>query len=466
MKTFLNISEKHYKVLREHLFSGDEKESVAIALCGRNSIDDLRLLTVNEILTISSNDCYIREGDFVHWQTKAMIPFLEKAMNKKMSIVKIHCHPGGGEFFSKTDDNSDIKLFSSVYGWVDDNGPHGSLIMLPGGKLFGRFIEPDLSFSKIDRVRLIGNDIKIWDALNKDDIKADEFSLRTQQAFGKGTVDLLKKLRIAVVGCSGTGSPLIEMLTRLGVGELHLIDPDKIEKKNLNRIINSTMSDAKKKRFKVNVLKKAIGKIGIGTTVYAYSQNICEDMNLAKLLGTMDFIFGCVDSVEGRHIMNSISTFYLVPFIDVGVKLIADNNGGIDKICGTINYLCPGESLLARKVYNVERLRAEVMYRVNPKEYKEQKKLGYITNVEVVSPAVISLNTLISSYAANELLARLHLYRYTDNSDYATTRIDLTDPSVMFDKSPNDDVFLVKNIGRGDMNPFLNTLVYSHEKSV
>lgn len=461
MNTFFNISEEHYKVLQNHLFSGDGKESVAIALCGRGSFDNITTLSVHEILPIQDDDCYTREGDFIHWQTKSMIPLLEKAMERKMSIAKIHCHPGGGEFFSKTDDYSDEKLFDSVFGWVNDDFPHASLIMLPDGKLFGRFIEPDLSFTRIDRVRLIGNSVKIWDSSYNDDIIAnDEINLRTKQAFGEGTTRLLKKLRIAIIGCSGTGSPLIEMLFRLGVGELHLIDPDRVEEKNLNRIFNSTLKAAKNKSFKVDVLKNAIENANIGTVVYAHPINISENINLMKLLGTMDFIFGCVDSVEGRHIMNLISTFYIVPYIDVGVKLLADKKGGIDKICGTINYLFAGQSLLARKVYDIERLRAEIMYRTNIEEYHEQKKLGYITNVEVESPAVISLNTLASSYAVNEMLSRLHNFRYTDNSNYAITRFDLTDPSVMFESSPNNDIILVKHIGRGDMTPFLNTPEY------
>ena len=47
-------------------------------------------------------------------------------------------------------------------------------------------------------------------------------------------------MSIAVVGCSGTGSPVIEQLARLGVGRLVLVDPDRVEEKNLNRIVNAT----------------------------------------------------------------------------------------------------------------------------------------------------------------------------------------------------------------------------------
>jgi len=35
-------------------------------------------------------------------------------------------------------------------------------------------------------------------------------------------------MRLAVVGCSGTGSPVVEQLARLGVRRLVLVDPDEI----------------------------------------------------------------------------------------------------------------------------------------------------------------------------------------------------------------------------------------------
>ena len=63
--------------------------------------------------------------------------------------------------------------------------------------------------------------------------------LRTRQAFGDGTTDLLRSLSVGVAGCSGTGSWVIELLGRLGIGRLVLVDPDTIECKNMNRIVNS-----------------------------------------------------------------------------------------------------------------------------------------------------------------------------------------------------------------------------------
>lgn len=50
--------------------------------------------------------------------------------------------------------------------------------------------------------------------------------------------------KIDHIGNSGTGSIVVEQLGRLGVGEFVFVDPDAIEAKNLNRILNATSEDA------------------------------------------------------------------------------------------------------------------------------------------------------------------------------------------------------------------------------
>jgi hypothetical protein len=308
----------------------------------------------------------------------------------------------------------------------------------------------------IDKISLVSHDLKFW-FRNAGKNASTEFSRRTAQAFGPGTTGLLRKLTVGVVGCSGTGSPVIEQLVRLGIGRIVLVDPDRVEEKNLNRILNASKEDAKKKRFKTEVLKAAIVSMGLGTEVITFNENIYDDREGVNCLASCDALFGCVDSVDGRHLLNQIANFYLVPYIDVGVKIIADGNGGIDQICGTIHYLLPGgSSLQSRDVYASEDLRASGLYRTNPKEYQEQRKSGYIVNVNVDSPAVISINMHAASMAVNEFLARIHPYRYNSNEDFAITRFSISDGYTQREPEGETDAYLSKYAGRGNMTPLLN----------
>ena len=66
---------------------------------------------------------------------------------------------------------------------------------------------------------------------------------------------------------------------------------------------------------------------------------------------------------------------------------------------------------------------------------------------------------LVSSLAVNEFLNRIHSYKAEHSSCYAMNSIDLTKNYLVNDCEDNlpVDNFLLKRIGRGDMNPFLET---------
>ena len=381
-------------------------------------------------------------------------------MDKKMSIAKIHCHPNGGQFFSDIDTFSDQELFDSVYGWVGDEGPHASLIMLPDRSIFGRFIMADGSFQMIDRIKYIGDDIKIWNSPSLEKEHSD-FDLRNKQTFGEGTINLLKSLRIGVIGCSGTGSPVAEQLVRLGVGQLFLVDPDAIEKKNLNRILTSKIHHIGLK--KVDVLKDEMGQYGSGTVINSFPINLYDNIELIQLLSTCDVLFGCVDSIDGRHLINLISTFYLIPYIDVGVKLVADGHGDIEKICYSIHYLKAGQSLMARGVYNSSDLSSVSLKRHDVEEYERRLKEGYIRNVDVESPAVIHVNMSAASKAISELMARLHHYRYDSNEEFNIQQWEEVNNYYLHKKDlvSGDSSLFSKFIGRGNIVPLLSMPEFS-----
>ncbi|MEO6669300.1 MAG: ThiF family adenylyltransferase [Ferruginibacter sp.] len=451
----LKIAGIHYDVLKEHLFPGDNLEAVAIAICGRCESEIGVTFLVHEIFPISYERCFVRTISKVTWSTEGLQGILQKASSKKLSILKIHSHTSEYRQFSKTDDIADKELFDSIGGWMDDDYSHVSAVMLPGGEIFGRAVTADLNFIKLEIISVTGNDILLWG--NNERHGGEDFSLRTRQAFGEGTVNKLKNMTAAVVGCSGTGSPVIEQLTRLGIGKIIMVDPDTIEKKNLNRIYNSTMNDALQGNRKVDVLKQAIDDIGLGTKVVALANNLYDSVEILKQVANADIIFGCVDSIDGRHLLNQLASFYLIPYFDIGIKLISDGSGGISQIMGTVHYLQPGGStLLSRGVYNSEDLRAAAMFRTDIDHYDEQQKMGYITDVRVESPAVISINTQLASMAVNEFLARIHRYRYDSNDQFAITRVSFTDAYVQYEKDEYSDHYLKKFVGRGDMLPFLN----------
>jgi ThiF family/Prokaryotic homologs of the JAB domain len=455
MKQILRMTGLQHEKLQKHLFPGDGKEAVAIALCGRYQTDETHIFTMREVHPIAYKDCSVRTPIRISWSTESILPLLEKANRKNWAIVKIHSHPGGFAEFSETDDEADKDLFDSVYGWFEEEFPHASCVMLPTGKMFGRIIKLNGDFKAIKTISVAGDDIHFWHSSSEKTV-IPEFAKRHAQAFGSETFNILKKLSVAVIGCSGTGSPVIEQLARLGVGKLVIVDPDCVEEKNLNRILNTTLQDAQNKELKVNVLAKAISKMGTETKVIPIPRNLYS-ADIVKTVAGCDLLFGCMDSVDGRHLLNKIAVFYNIPYFDLGVKLIADKKGGVDQICGSVHYLQPDQSsLMSRGVYTSAKLSAESLQRTNPAEYKKRLEEKYIEGVQEDRPAVISVNMQLAAMAVNEFLARIHHFRDDGNKDFAQTRISLTQAQFYNEGETEPCKALSRNAGRGDVFPLLD----------
>ena len=311
MRTCLRISEGDFDVIQKHLFPDDGKEAIAFALCGRAQAADRMVFTVHEILTIPYDHCE-REMDYLHWKTQDVLPFMNKAMDRHMAIMRIHSHPGGWPHFSKYDLETDQEFFGSLMNaWCEDGLPHLSAIMLPGGKIIGRVYCANGSAKELDSVMVVGEKPQLAQYEEELEAATPEEALRNIQAFGEGTYNAFKNLRIGIVGCSGTGCHVIEQLMRLQVGELVLVDPDTIEAKNLNRLVGTGKRDIGK--LKVDFYKNYVTRSGLGVKVLPFPFNLYQSDEARRALSTCDVIFGCIDSASGRMMMNQIATFYLIP---------------------------------------------------------------------------------------------------------------------------------------------------------
>jgi molybdopterin/thiamine biosynthesis adenylyltransferase len=73
---------------------------------------------------------------------------------------------------------------------------------------------------------------------------ADRTYDRQTRIFGDRGQAILASSKVAVVGLGGIGSLIAEYLARLGVGELILIDPDRLDPTNIPRVVGACRCDA------------------------------------------------------------------------------------------------------------------------------------------------------------------------------------------------------------------------------
>jgi molybdopterin/thiamine biosynthesis adenylyltransferase len=455
MDYVLRLTAEQHARLQSHLYPGDGMEAAALILCGRLRGQNRHALIVRKIVLLPYAEC-ARTATTITWPTRFVDGIINDAAKRGMAILKIHSHPGGMESFSTFDDNSDASFLGAVHGMLEDKQPHASAVMLPSGRMFARVVDDRGVFHVVNLVALVGENMEFWHAYASRE--TPEFARRHAQVFGSGTVNCLRRMIIAVIGCSGTGSPLIEQLVRLGVGRLVLVDPDRIEWRNLNRIYMTTAADANLGRFKVEAIAEAIGNIGLGTEVLPLTKDLATP-DVIRAVAGCDLAFGAMDSVAGRDILNRLATFYSIPYIDLGVQLTALQDGGINQITGAVHYLQPGKSSLkSRGVYDSDDVRAELMKRNDPVEYEKQLLQKYIRGVQEDRPAVISVNTMVAAMAVNEMLSRIHRFRYEPNDAYAAQRFAVHDPHLFKDAEHDFRVcsVLSNQVGRGDTTPLLD----------
>ena len=450
MDTTLNLSGRQHQDLLAHLFPGDGLEAAALLLCTRRSGNESRGLIAQQLILIPHDGCTTRTENRLAWPTQEyLLPLVEEIERERLGLVVIHSHPTGFPAFSPLDNQSDRQLFRSVYGWFDENGCHASAIMLPNGQMFGRVVAAEGGFSPLSAIRVAGDDIRVWPS-GTSTSAIPEFAERVAQTLGKGTLRLLRSMTAAVVGCSGTGSLVVEHLTGNCIGGLVLVDPETVEEKNLNRIPQATIKDARAKRPKVEILRRRISEIGLGTEVQTFATEISDEAAF-RAVAACDVVFGCMDAVEGRHVLNLLASAYLMPYFDLGVHIQPASDGGISHALAAAHYVQPGgSSLLSREVYTSNQLTSAGYRRTDPQYYKGRVADGDLGAVGEDQPAVITLNSGAAFLAVSDFLARLHRFRLDPNAEFAQQRFSLTQS--FYDARPDGAScpYFARWVGAGD----------------
>lgn len=117
---------------------------------------------------------------------------------------------------------------------------------------------------------------------------------------------LLKTKRVCIIGCGGLGGYSIEMLARIGVGSLTVVDGDVFNKSNLNRqLLCLTDTNGKSKAF---TAFERIQKIDEELHVNAVATYI-DDENVMDILQDHDLVVDALDSnVTRKLVLNACET--------------------------------------------------------------------------------------------------------------------------------------------------------------
>ncbi|MCD9853838.1 ThiF family adenylyltransferase [Epilithonimonas sp. JDS] len=125
-------------------------------------------------------------------------------------------------------------------------------------------------------------------------------------------------MKIAIVGLGGTGSYILDLVSKTCVSEIHLYDDDVFESHNAFRTPGAaSISDLDNRQKKVDYLFNIYSKMHSGLIPHS---EIISDLNIFKL-EAMDFVFVCIDRNNVRNFITEYLLSKNVDFIDVGLGI-------------------------------------------------------------------------------------------------------------------------------------------------
>tara|TARA_R110000850_G_scaffold42162_2_gene108465 strand:- start:1791 stop:3182 length:1392 start_codon:yes stop_codon:yes gene_type:complete len=449
MTSSLTLTEVQHAELKRSLFPGDGYESAAILLCRFNGPKNERLI-VSKIIRVPDEMCVKRTPMFICWPGRCMEDAIDQAEQHADAIVLVHSHPGGMLAFSTVDDESDAITLPALFSAIESDGfHHGSAIMIPDGSMRARLYRSSGEVQSVNRITRVGHEI--IDITKPLSTYVMPFGSEMTKSFAHQTA--------CVIGVSGTGTLVAELLARMGVGHLILIDFDTMEPKNLNRIINSTTCDAEQSRPKVEMMAAAIKRYAPNTKVTIVNASI-EEREAIIAASAADVLFSCVDSMAGRSIAELICRRCVVPMVDLGVTIPtrkdADGLTHIADVCGRIDYVRPdGPGLSDRQVVTPEGLRREYLLRNAPDAAQKEIEAGYIKGVHEEAPSVMALNMRAAADAIMEWIARQFGCRHEGNQPYARTVFSLAGGEVDYFSEASFSVADNHDLALGLIEPLL-----------
>jgi hypothetical protein len=142
----------------------------------------------------------------------------------------------------------------------------------------------------------------------------------TLSVWGAAAQADIARVRVGLVGLGSVGSLIAEGLSRMGVSDIVLIDHDRIELRNLDRTLHSSLADVEAETLKVDVAARGIANSHTGASVEVTKvpTSLLTREGVESALDC-DVLICCVDRPWPRWILNAIAYAHLIPVVDGGI---------------------------------------------------------------------------------------------------------------------------------------------------
>lgn len=155
----------------------------------------------------------------------------------------------------------------------------------------------------------------------------------------------VKNARVLVAGAGALGNEVVKNLALFGIGQIYIVDFDRIEISNLTRSVLFREEDAYNHSYKSEIVAKRAMEINPQINVIPIVGNLFSEVGFG-LYNSVDVIIGCLDSRIARYLLNRLAMRAGKTWID----------GSIENMTGVVRVYTPGISCyecgLSREEFN------------------------------------------------------------------------------------------------------------------
>jgi hypothetical protein len=410
----LVMDEQLFNELTSHLFPGDDDEHGAVIAAGvATSGRGTRLLAREIMLARDGIDFVPGKRGYRRLTPEFVRDAIRHCDDEGLTYLVVHNHGGSDRVeFSPTDNASHERGYPAL---LDLSGQPVGALVLAQNSLAGDIWTEDRTRRPIKETVVVGRNLRrLYPEPPARPPRADQTYDRQVRWFGDRGQELLGRMKVGVIGCGGVGLPLVTMLARLGVGELVVIDPDRVEPTNLPRLPEARRLDAltglheiglgrlaiRLSTRKIRLARRAVRRANRNARFIGIPTNVIEPA-AARSLVDCDFIFLAADSHQARLVFNAVAHQYLVPGIQLGTRIDTDRNtGAVGDVRSNLRLVLAYTGCFrCNKLISATRLQDEA------RDEAERKRNRYAE--EIPAASVITFNTEIAAQAATDFLLML-----------------------------------------------------------
>ncbi len=127
----------------------------------------------------------------------------------------------------------------------------------------------------------------------------------------------LKNAKVLIIGAGGLGSPVLLYLTAAGVGEIGIIDHDRVDESNLHRQVLFQVGDIN--QFKSIAAKAHLEKLNPHIKIEAYNEKLTSQ-NALSLFNQYDLIIDGTDNFPTRYLVNDACVLTNKPYVYASIS--------------------------------------------------------------------------------------------------------------------------------------------------